>query len=310
MNTVGEIRDRVDIFEGQNQRWDREWLEYFIESNPKVYFISSKDLTVVCDVRGKSPLEVHNTTLVTSARLGSMGALRVWMDGDSLIGKNLLEIGCGAGFSGKQLGLLAASYIGIDYSRFALSIARLTSPENCLYYHMSDLDNIAEHAGTVDVMVSRDFFIHQNYANIVPILRLGALMLKAEGVISADFWLTRPYGYQPVTHPATSDLDPLYPSCSFLFSMEDIERAAEESGLAIQDVTDIPDLRRRFVRFRKRGSEQIAGPPEHIELHLPEAADQEPSPPAWKQTAAEVCHGIRTLAGQVFEEVRTALRRR
>lgn len=301
MNTISDLRDQIKIYDVQNQRWDQEWLQYFIESNPKVYFVSFKDLTLIGDVRGKTPLEVHNTDLVSSAKLGILGNLRVWMDGDNLIGKNLLEVGCGAGFSGKQLGLLASSYIGIDYSQLALSIARLTSPENCSYYHMSDLERIvANHAETVDVMVSRDFFIHQNYANVIPILRLASLLLKPDGVVSADFWLTRPYGYQPVTHPAHSELDPLYPSCAFLFSIEDIEQVAKETGLAIQSITDIPDWRRRFVIFSKQaGNPDIR--PTHIELgssDLPQA-----TPPKTPRETNKVLETLRAKLSKAYHKV-------
>jgi 2-polyprenyl-3-methyl-5-hydroxy-6-metoxy-1,4-benzoquinol methylase len=301
VNTLLDLRERIKIFDSQNRRWDQEWLQYFIESNPKVYFVSFKDLTLIGDVRGKTPLEVHNTDLVSSAKLGNLGNLRVWMDGDHLVGKNLLEIGCGAGYSGKQLGLLAASYIGIDYSQLALSIARLTSPENCVYYHMSDLEQIvANHAGTLDVMVSRDFFIHQNYANAIPILRLASLLLKPDGLITADFWLTRPYGYQPVTHPAQSELDPQYPSCSFLFSMEDIEQAARETDLVIQSITDIPDWRRRFVIFSKQ-TDNANVRPTYVEFPSSNPPEEIPQKPP--QETSTIFENLRAKLVKAYQKV-------
>lgn len=295
---TGNIRDLVQIFQSQNRTWDQEWLQYFIESNPKVYFLSHKDLSLVGDIRGKSPLEVHNTELVTSAKLGGFGPIRVWIDGDNLLGKKVLEIGCGAGYSGKQIGLLASSYVGIDYSQLALSIARLTSPENCEYFHIADLDHLKEFEGTMDVMISRDFFIHQNFANVIPILRLGSYLLKPGGTISADFWLTRPYGYQPVTHPAKSELDPLYPSCAFLFSMNDIQEAAAETGLTMETITDISDWRRRFVTFRKQGAVKTA--PVHKELSLPDLPAN--SVPATPNTANSRLSKIRFGLAKVLRK--------
>lgn len=234
------------------ERWDREWLHYFLESPPSVYFVSAPDLEVIADIRGKPALEVYETPLVRSKRLGQQGPLNVWLDGDLLVGKHILEIGCGPGYAGKQLGLIAGSYLGLDYSPLAIHIARLTAPPACTYDCIADLDRILAYAGTRDVMATRHFFIHQNYRNAVSLLTLAAILLKPGGVIGADFFLVNPErSPQPVTHSAKGDLDPSLPSCSFLFSREDIEDAAQETGFAIKEMTDIPRLQRRFVLFQK-----------------------------------------------------------
>ena len=183
--------------------------------------------------------------------LSMVSALNIWVEGQQIVGKNVLEIGCGPGLLGKQLGMVAASYLGIDYSRLALSIANLTSPANCSYYHLSELAGIFSHVGTMDIMVGRNFFIHQNYQNVIWILRLAHVLLKSQGLISADFYLRNPDIPQGVIHPARNDLDEQYPSCGFEFTKEDISQAAKETGFIVENITDNLDLQRRFTYFVK-----------------------------------------------------------
>ena len=47
-------------------------------------------------------------------------------------------------------------------------------------------------AGTMDLMVGRFFFIHQNYASATWVLRLASILLGKGGSVAADFWLTNP----------------------------------------------------------------------------------------------------------------------
>lgn len=177
--------------------------------------------------------------------------MHIWIDGNALVEKKVLEIGCGPAFLGRQLGLVVASYVGIDYSKLALSIARLTSPSNCHYYHLSELDAILTHAGSIDTMVGREFFIHQNYENLIWILHLAGALLKRGGLISADFYEGNPTVPQGVIHPAKSELDPQYVSCGFQYSRDEIEEAAGETGYGVAAITDKPEYQRRFVLFQK-----------------------------------------------------------
>jgi len=241
------------IDEELSARWDREWLQYLAEptNNPRVYFVSHEGLKSISDLRDRTAEEVYNLHLFSEDRAGDLGPIRLWVNGNDIIGKKVLEIGCGAGFSGKQLSKFAAAYLGIDYSQLALQIARLTSPENCFFYHISDIDGIAAHKETVDLMVCRDFFIHQNYKTALTTVRLASGLLKPGGTLTADFFVENLEIGSPVTHPASSDLDGQFPSCAFVFSMEEISLLAQESGLVVEEVTDRKGLRRRFVRYRK-----------------------------------------------------------
>ncbi|MFN8455567.1 MAG: class I SAM-dependent methyltransferase [Anaerolineae bacterium] len=170
-----------------------------------------------------------------------------------MVGKRVLEIGCGPGFLSKQVAKIAAWYMGIDYSQLALAIARLTSPPNCGYYHLADLAAISQYAGTMDTMVGRNFFIHQNYQNLTWLLALAAILLKPGGLISADFYLGNPAVPQGIVHPARQKLDENYPSCAFEYTVPDITEAASATGFMVESITDNLELQRRFVFFRKAG---------------------------------------------------------
>jgi glycosyltransferase involved in cell wall biosynthesis/SAM-dependent methyltransferase len=243
------------------KRWDREWLEYFIESNPKVYFTTYKELELVCDIKGKDGIDLYNAHLFRDKRLKSgLGEFNIWLNGDDFTGADLLEIGCGPGFAAKQLGLLAGSYLGLDHSELALSIARLTAPPNCRFLHSSDFEGMKPWVESRDFMVSRHFFIHQNYASAASVLTIAQMLLKPGGVVSADFFMVNPArDPQPVTHPALAKLDQNLPSCAFLFTPGEIEQLANENGFKLEIMIEAPHFERRFIRLKKSSNGLIKG---------------------------------------------------
>lgn len=231
----------------QTRRWDREWLHYFCTEDPKQHMLTHDKLGPPTSLAGKSASEVHQTRL-----FAELCPLAVWVPGDLLhSSRSVLEIGCGCGFFGKQMGKIGKRYLGLDQSQFALSIARLTSPSECSYAHLSDSEAIGSWAGSMDLMVGRFFFIHQNYASDLWVLRLASILLRKGGVVVADFWLSNPAIEHGIVHPANHDLDPLYPSCAFAFTVEQIHRLANETGFSVEDIADQPSLQRRFVQLRR-----------------------------------------------------------
>lgn len=177
--------------------------------------------------------------------------LNIWIPGKDLADKNVLEIGCGPGFLGKQIGLIAKSYLGIDYSKLALSIAKLVSPDNCDYIHISDFQNLADRADTIDTMVGRFFFIHQNFDNAIWVLKLARLLLKPGGAIAADFYKGNPEIEQGIVFPAKSPLSSQYPSCGFEYTEAQIQELAKITELKIVNIDRHLEMQRLFVRFEK-----------------------------------------------------------
>ena len=232
----------------QTRRWDREWLHYFCTEDPKQHMLAHDELGPPVALAGKPAAEIYETKLYAE-----LCPLAVWVPGEVLDNsRSVLEIGCGCGFFGKQMGKIGKRYLGLDHSQFALSIARLTSPPQCSYAHLSDAETIRAMAGTMDLMVGRFFFIHQIRASALWVLRLASLLLGKGGLLAADFWLSNPAIAHGIVHPADHGLDPLYPSCAFTFTVEQIHRLAGETGFSVEDVTDQPALQRRFVQLRRR----------------------------------------------------------
>jgi hypothetical protein len=231
-------------------KWDNEWLIYF-STQPKLqHLIHSDECRVSVDIRGLNRREVFNTTL-TENDIVTMRPLRIWSTGDQIVGKNIAEIGSGAGFLGKQLGLVTASYLGIDVSQIAVAIARGNSPDNCRYYWLGQKDEIISEFNKYDTVVGREFFIHQNFENALWVVNLASHLLTKDGELCADFYLPNYEVEQGIIHNCRAPLDPSYASCAFIFEKDDIQELADAAGLAVVDVDDDISEFRRFVVMKK-----------------------------------------------------------
>jgi len=232
--------------------WDHEWIMYL-------------DLPG-CDIRGYlrhhtklTPIKgaAERTAKLTASQMldhklfSDMVTLCIWANGSDLVGKSVVEIGCGPGYLGKQLGFVAKEYVGMDHSKLAVSIARLVSRDNCRYMHLSETDKILGCRERFDTMVGRFFFIHQNFDNALHLMRLAHLILKPTGVVCADFYRGNPAVEQGVVYPAKSPLHPETPSCGFQYSDDDIKELADRTGFKIGPTERHLDMQRQFVRFEK-----------------------------------------------------------
>jgi SAM-dependent methyltransferase len=235
----------------ETNRWDKEWISYFNTENPRPFLLDLSNLKPSVDIltiQKSSEQEILNLNLVQE-----LPALNIWVRGSDLVNKQVLEIGCGPGLVGKQLGSFVKHYLGIDYSELALSIAQLVSPQNCDYVHLSESNRLLEYAESRDTMISRFFFIHQNFDNALWILKLAKFLLKPNGIVSADFYQANPEIPQGLVFPAKHSLSRDYPSCGFEFTEVEIQELATESGFKIANMTKDTLMQRLFVRFEKQG---------------------------------------------------------
>ena len=231
-------------------KWDKEWMHYLSTELKWPHLVPASRLKVIADI---SRFDRRGTfdSVLTRRLDGTMnGPLRIWAKGSEIVGKRVAEIGCGAGFLGKQLGLIASRYLGIDVSQVALAIARGNSGPACHYLHLSDKDYIAEEFSGYDTVVGREFFIHQNFDNAIWVLGLAKRLLVPGGVICADFYLANMAIPQGIVHPARSPLDPKYASCGFAFSDRDIDDLARKIGLELVSRDDDLSVQRKLVVFR------------------------------------------------------------
>ena len=242
--------EAVPLFDPEiSERWDREWLMYLGNESMYPHLVPSTELALAGTIAGKTARGVFYTELARNDAYGVRGALRAWCPGDLLAEKNVLEIGCGCGFFGKQIGLVCASYLGLDYSHLALTIARATSSSNCTFLHISDAGSLKSHAGKYDVMVGRHFFIHQNFESSVVLLRLAKYLLRRGGFVCADFYHRIP-GQPGNSLAAKAPLDREYPSSGFHYRAEEVIELARTCGFDIKSHVLDQQEQRRFVIFQ------------------------------------------------------------
>ncbi|GAB4172260.1 MAG: hypothetical protein Fur006_00920 [Coleofasciculaceae cyanobacterium] len=246
-----EFLKTIPVSSLETNRWDKEWISYFNTEEPKPFLL---DLS-----QSKLEINIHQFKNLSESEILSFNliqglpALNLWVQGSDLVNKRVFEIGCGPGVIGKQLGLLVKNYLGIDYSNLALSIARLVSPNNCDYIHLSESHRLLDYAESMDTMISRFFFIHQNFDNALWVLKLANFLLKPNGIISADFYQANPEIPQGIVFPAKHPLSREYPSCGFEFTEAEIQELATESDFEIASMTKDTLMQRLFVRFEKQG---------------------------------------------------------
>lgn len=239
--------DEVEIFDVDTKHediWDKEWCRYFSRYQGDVYFTKADEITnkskdMIADLTGASADKVYNYRSFVHPY-----PLQVYAAGDSLIGRRVLEIGCGAGNVGKQIGHIAAEYIGVDYSPLALRVAELLSPPTCKYIRITDKGALKSRIGTVDTLISRHFYIHQNWESAAKLLKMSKLLLKRDGIMVADFFLNSKNARYLRSQ---DDPDPLNPSQMYEYSDDDIGRIAEFTGLRIINSVSDSENQRTFV---------------------------------------------------------------
>jgi hypothetical protein len=247
---------RADV-EHNSRRWDDEWLSYWVTEKAYAYkyFIN----------RRKTDDEEAQKHLPRLKGLAEQeffhfdpmqyDGFAIWAKGQWVSGAVIAELGCGPGMLGKAVGPFCEKYIGIDYSKLALHVARLTSPANCRYLHLSEADELESLGSTCDLCVGRFFFIHQNWKNATWILKFYRHLLRRGGRISADFFAQ---GEQDSIYNNTwlvrNPEDPLneeHPSCMFSYDNGQILQLAKDCGLELESIEHQPALQRRFAIFVK-----------------------------------------------------------
>jgi SAM-dependent methyltransferase len=237
---------------GDTVRWDREWLRYlYIHSGYNFYFYDMSTDNYALNsgpkaIAGFTPEEMFSSRLVKD------WPTHVWVPGSDLVGKTVLEMGCGPGFFGRMAGRFASSYVGIDMSELALHVARVASPASCSYVHMSDIDALRGLSKSVDTCVSRYFFIHHNYADSLWILRFLRDLTVPGGIITADFfWSPSTVGGNR-RHLARDPINPEHASALYHFDEHDIDSIARDAGLDVVSSTANERTESMYTLFRVR----------------------------------------------------------
>lgn len=227
---------------GDVERWNKEWLRYLEAQFP--YNLTPHSTYPETPPLPADPLSMLDHTLGASHPL-AVYAHREWIED-----RALLEVGCGCGNLGKLVARYAKSYLGTDYSTLALMIARLVSPPNASYVHLSDRTGLAAHFGKIDTVLARYFFIHQNLELAEKVLRFMSAFLRPGGRVYCDFFWPDPAGARDVKRvfPAEHELSAKYPSSVFAYTRADVERLVRGTELSIiEEVVHVPTQRRYVV---------------------------------------------------------------
>jgi SAM-dependent methyltransferase len=243
---------RADV-ERNTRRWDDEWLSYWVTEKDYAYkyFINRRNLDAeearkqLPRFRGLSEEQFFDFDPT------GFNVFAIWIKGDLVPGATIAELGCGPGMLGKAVGPFCKQYIGIDYSRLALQVAKLTSPANCRYLHLSEMRSLRKLAGVCDLCVGRYFFIHQNWQNACWVLQLYRHLLKKGGRVSADFFAqagpNSDYNNSWLIRNPEDPLDEQQPSCMFSYTDDHIHRLARDCGFTVEKIDHLPSLQRRFA---------------------------------------------------------------
>jgi SAM-dependent methyltransferase len=236
--------------DAQIERWDREWANYLVTEH--------RHQLLPYSAYPDKPALPETCTQLMDIRLGSgQLPLSLYCRGSDLLDRSVMEMGCGCGNLGKLLGRYARRYLGVDCSRLALGIARLVSPDNCVYVHVNEHEELRRSFGRMDTIVSRFFWIHQNRESAERLLPFLESFLRPGGRLYMDFFCPAPAraadGFTNTWLTFTAD-DPLSnePSAMYSYTLEDVERLLAPSSLRIVGHEVHGASQRRYVIAQKQ----------------------------------------------------------
>jgi SAM-dependent methyltransferase len=227
------------------ERWNAEWLAYLGRE-------WQQQLTPHTAYPGKPALPASASDML-ALRVGGAWPLALYCDPDALAGRRVMEMGCGCGNLGKLVARYAESYLGTDYSTLALAVARLVSPANCTYVHVGDRAALEPHFGTVETVLGRYFWIHQNRELARLNLEFLARFLVPAGRVYADFYWPDPAVEQGVVLAPDQALSRAYPSATFRYTLEDVARTIDGLPFRIEREELSTPMQRRYVVLERTG---------------------------------------------------------
>jgi ubiquinone/menaquinone biosynthesis C-methylase UbiE len=221
------------------ERWNGEWLAYLARE-------WQQQLTPHTAYPGRPPLPATAREML-AFRVDGAWPLALYCDPDALEGRRVMEMGCGCGNLGKLVGRYVESYLGTDYSTLALAVARLVSPSSCAYVHVADRAALEPFFGTIETVVGRYFWIHQNRRLARLNLDYLARFLVPGGRLYADFYWPDPAAEQGIVLDPDQPLSRAYPSATFRYTLEDVARTVEGRPFRILGEEVAREMQRRFV---------------------------------------------------------------
>lgn len=235
--------------EAEVERWNREWLSYLLREYPQqlAHYTTYPE-------RPELP---ENPLQMIDVSVGRWATLLVYAPGSAIRDKQVMEFGCGCGNLGKLIACYARTYLGVDCSPLALAIARLVSPANATYLHANQAEDLARLSGTVDTLISRFFWIHQNFEMGRRVLRIVEPLLKSGAGVYLDFFWPNPREavgfWKTDVDRVRSPQDPLdeEPSAMFRYSASDVEELFRNTPFRVLRQQEHGPTQRRYVVAEK-----------------------------------------------------------
>ena len=226
------------------EKWDREWLNYLFPE----YQWQLAPFSIYPDT---PPLPQNPAELIDFS-LGWGPPLNLYCHREAIMGKAIMEFGSGAGGLGKCIARYCDSYLGVDCSRIALGIAKLVSPQNCTYLHVNEHEALGKYFQSIDTVVSRFFWIHQNMETARRALNFLSYFLKPEGRIYMDFFMSSKENAVGHWKNSVITLSPHKglaeeASATFEYSLQEITTLVGEFGFNIQVHEPHVETQRRYI---------------------------------------------------------------
>lgn len=241
--------DSLIYSKAEMERWDREWLSYLSREYP--YQLAPYTAYPNRPELPEDPLQMIDVSM------DGWATLLVYAPGSAIRDKQVMEFGCGRGNLGKLIACYARTYLGVDCSPLALAIARLVSPANATYLHANQVEELARLSGTVDTLISRFFWIHQNFETGRRVLRIVEPLLKSGARLYLDFFWPNPQEavgfWRTDVGRICSPQGPLdeEPSVIFQYSAPDVEELFRDMPFRVLQQQEHGPTQRRYVVAEK-----------------------------------------------------------
>ena len=147
----------------------------------------------------------------------------------NISGKNVLDIGCGAGQITDYLTKKGIDAVGIDFSEKLLKIARKNFPNS--KFVCADICDY-EQAEQVDGIITKDMLFHLSDENIIQVLGKFRKFLKKNGVLCILMDMPQQAG----EHIFIEELDDRYKIYYNYLTPEKLKKLLEKSGFDIRKI--------------------------------------------------------------------------
>ncbi|HWU13981.1 MAG TPA: class I SAM-dependent methyltransferase [Caulobacter sp.] len=233
--------------------WDRAWAETFAGAlddplRPAAEWVRAP----LKGLRKASSEELYATALAIHAPTKGATPCGLFLPGSSIVGRRVVELGCGYGWLGRQIAPWTSRYLGVDISRLSLCVARSARGPRMRYAHIADQAVFRDLRGTFDTLFTRNTFFHLNRAHAVGALLRGRELLRPGSLAVVDFCTIRPGSIAGTIHDHDAPFDHLAPTCGYSFTESQIAAVARDAAFDVEEIKPDSTGTHCYVRLRMR----------------------------------------------------------